>query len=266
MGGVPAAAGGGDPGRVPDRVHLELASADEGPLPRPAPGRFVTLRLPVDRGGPPLIRSYSLSGPPAADRYRISVKREPRRVAARYLHERVRVATRCRRRAARGRSSSRRGPGPVVLLSAGVGVTRVLAMLHALAGDASRRPAWWLRVCATATSIRSPPRSTTCSARSRVLGPVSYSRRERADIAHVGDAFDAEGRIGMDVIPGSSSRWTRTSTSADRRLHGRPDRRAGRMGGSRDRIHTVSSGPAIGWHRACRTGCPRGPGAPPSGG
>jgi ferredoxin len=38
----------------------------------------------------------------------------------------------------------REGIAPVVLISAGVGATPVLAMLHALARDHSARPVWWL--------------------------------------------------------------------------------------------------------------------------
>jgi Oxidoreductase NAD-binding domain len=44
----------------------------------------------------------------------------------------------------RGAFTLRRGGLPVVLLSAGVGVTPVMAMLHALAAQASVRPVWWI--------------------------------------------------------------------------------------------------------------------------
>ncbi len=224
---------------------LELASADEGPLPRPAPGRFVTLRLPVDRGGPPLIRSYSLSGPPAADRYRISVKREPGGVAARYLHERVRVGDTLAVAAPRGAFLLTPGPGPVVLLSAGVGVTPVLAMLHALAGDASRRPAWWIQ--GVRNSDEHPFAAEIDDLLRALPGArrhVSYSRPGPADIAHVGDAFDAEGRIGMDVI-----RRLDVPEDADFYLCGPPafmdDLTAGlaAWGVPGDRIHTEIFGP-----------------------
>ena len=46
--------------------------------------------------------------------------------------------------APRGSFVLRAGTGPVVLISAGVGATPVLAMLHALAGERSARPVWWL--------------------------------------------------------------------------------------------------------------------------
>src|SRR6266851_1197822 len=46
--------------------------------------------------------------------------------------------------APRGSFTLSPGDNPVVLLSAGVGATPVLAMLHALAHEASPREVWWL--------------------------------------------------------------------------------------------------------------------------
>jgi ferredoxin-NADP reductase len=46
--------------------------------------------------------------------------------------------------AARGNFTLRPGDAPVVFLSAGIGVTPVLAMLHELAADTSLREVWWL--------------------------------------------------------------------------------------------------------------------------
>ena len=63
---------------------------------------------------------------------------------ARYLRDRARTGDLLEVSAPRGRLHAARGDGPVVLLSAGVGATPVLAMLHALAAEASRREVWWL--------------------------------------------------------------------------------------------------------------------------
>lgn len=46
--------------------------------------------------------------------------------------------------APRGTFTLRPDDGPVVLLSAGVGATPVLAMLHALATEKSERQIWWI--------------------------------------------------------------------------------------------------------------------------
>ena len=55
---------------------LEFTPTGQQPLSAAAPGQFVTLRLSVETGRPPLLRSYSLSGPSGGPRYRISIKQE----------------------------------------------------------------------------------------------------------------------------------------------------------------------------------------------
>ena len=115
---------------------------DELPTPTATAGQYLTLRLRPDAEAPPLVRSYSLSDVPDERGYRISVKREG--AGSRFLHEHVKVGDVVDVAAPRGSFVLRAGTGPVVLISAGVGATPVLAMLHALAHDASPRPIWWL--------------------------------------------------------------------------------------------------------------------------
>ncbi|MGE2729042.1 PDR/VanB family oxidoreductase [Mycolicibacterium vaccae] len=58
--------------RDQDVVELTLAAADGAPLPRWYPGSHLDIRLPSGR-----IRQYSLCGDPAAETYRIAVRRIP---------------------------------------------------------------------------------------------------------------------------------------------------------------------------------------------
>jgi MOSC domain-containing protein YiiM len=125
-------------------LSLELEADDDTRLPRARPGQFVALKLEPVGGAPPLVRSYSLSGPPSSDRYRISVKVEPHGAAGRYLRASVDVGNRIKVAAPRGQFTLDDGAHPVVLVSAGVGVTPVLAMLHALHDSRSTRDIWWL--------------------------------------------------------------------------------------------------------------------------
>jgi MOSC domain-containing protein YiiM len=70
-------------GRESDRVFsLELVPADRRPLAIALPGQFVVVRLRPQPEGPPLLRSYSLSGAPSAERYRLGIKQEPRGAAS----------------------------------------------------------------------------------------------------------------------------------------------------------------------------------------
>src|SRR5262249_49475780 len=127
-----------------DVLSLTMQSADSQSLPAALPGQYVVLRLQLTADDPPLFRSYSLSGRPSTERYRISVKIEPHGTAGAYLREHVRVGDALDVSAPRGSFILQSGEWPVVLLSAGIGATPVLAMLHALAATRSTRPVWWL--------------------------------------------------------------------------------------------------------------------------
>lgn len=123
---------------------LVLVSDDGESLPAALPGQFVVLRLDVRSGAPPLLRSYSLSNAPGAAYYRVTVKQEQHGLASTYLRTQIKRGSNLAVSAPRGNFTLRSGSEPVVLLSAGVGVTPVLAMLHALAAAKSNQPVWWL--------------------------------------------------------------------------------------------------------------------------
>ena len=60
-------------------TSLVLEPSDGRPLVAAMPGQFIVLRLKPAPDAPALLRSYSLSGEPSEQRWRISVKREPER-------------------------------------------------------------------------------------------------------------------------------------------------------------------------------------------
>lgn len=123
---------------------LELAAVDGTPLPAALPGQFLTVRLRVDGTASPVIRSYSLSGRPGAATYRVSVKQEPHGAASNWLRTHVSPGDVLDVAAPRGTFRLRSADRPVLLLSAGIGATPVLAMLHALSAEGSTRTVWWL--------------------------------------------------------------------------------------------------------------------------
>ena len=125
-------------------VSLTLTPADDRPLVAALPGQFIILRLQPTPNGPTLLRNYSLSDLPSADRYRISIKLEPNGAASTYLHQQIRQGDLLEVAAPRGNFTLQPGTRPVVLVSAGVGATPVLAMLHSLAHEISPRQVWWL--------------------------------------------------------------------------------------------------------------------------
>jgi ferredoxin-NADP reductase/MOSC domain-containing protein YiiM/ferredoxin len=137
--------------RVSRKLHessnvtsLVLEPADGGPLTGALAGQFIVLRLRPRTDESALLRSYSLSSAPSEDRYRISVKREPHGAAGAYIDTRVQAGDILGVSAPRGSFTLRQGERPVILVSAGIGATPVLAMLHALAVEQTRRAIWWI--------------------------------------------------------------------------------------------------------------------------
>jgi ferredoxin-NADP reductase/MOSC domain-containing protein YiiM len=122
-------------------LSVRLASADGGPLPVALPGQYVTLRV-SGAGDPAPVRSYSLSSAPGERTYRISVKQDGQ--VSTYLRTTLRTGAEVEVAAPRGEFVLAPGDEPVVLVSAGVGVTPVLAMLHQLAAEHTRREVFWL--------------------------------------------------------------------------------------------------------------------------
>jgi ferredoxin-NADP reductase/MOSC domain-containing protein YiiM len=180
-------------------VSVRLGDPGGAVLPAALPGQFLTLRLNAVAGAPPLLRSYSLSGPPGAGEYRVSVKREPHGAGSEFVHARLRPGDRLEAAAPRGTFVLRSGRTPVLLLSAGVGATPVLAMLHALAAGGSTRDVWWLH---GARSLAEEP--FVAESRSLLAGlphghrHVCYSRPAPGDVQ--GRDFQTHGRLSADVL------------------------------------------------------------------
>ena len=126
-----------------DVISLVFEPADAQPLATPRAGQFIVLRLQPEREASPLLRSYSLSGAPGATRYRVSIKRELGGAASSYL-DRIGIGDTVEASAPRGSFALEPGERPLVLASAGIGITPLLAMLHALAAEPSTRAIWWL--------------------------------------------------------------------------------------------------------------------------
>jgi ferredoxin-NADP reductase/MOSC domain-containing protein YiiM/ferredoxin len=125
-------------------ISVELVPTGGEPVVPARPGQFLTVRLRPDSTSAPLLRTYSLSGNPDKTSYRISVKREPHGAASGYLNTKLKAGDVIEAAAPRGSFVLRPGDRPVALVSAGVGATPVLAMLHALADEHPPRPVWWL--------------------------------------------------------------------------------------------------------------------------
>ena len=182
-------------------LSVHLADPGGTTLPPPGPGQFLTVRLNVVPGERPLLRSYSLSGPPDAGSYRISVKREAHGAGSQFVHARVRPGDLLEVGAPRGTFVLQPCDRPVLLISAGVGATPVLAMLHALAAGRSARDVWWLHGARSRTE-----EPFAAEGRSLLAGlahghrDVCYSRPGSGDV--LGSDYQTAGRLSAPVLAG----------------------------------------------------------------
>jgi ferredoxin-NADP reductase/MOSC domain-containing protein YiiM len=180
-------------------ISIRLDNITEDPLPAAQPGQYLTVRVRPDPTQRALLRNYSLSGRPGAGYYRITVKHEPGGAVSGYLHDRLSVGDDVDIAAPRGTFILRDHRGPVLLISAGIGVTPVLAMLEALTQERSDREIWWLQ---GARDRHEQP----FAAEARALVAQLPNARAMTFLSRPGPAdrpgrdFDRAGRLTADVL------------------------------------------------------------------
>jgi ferredoxin-NADP reductase/MOSC domain-containing protein YiiM len=180
-------------------ISLSFESVDGNSLSAPLPGQFLVLRFRPRPDAAPIRRNYSMSGAPEAGTYRVSIKQEVEGLGSTFLCNHVKVGDVLEASAPRGNFTLRPGERPVVLLSAGIGATPLLAMLHELGSTASHREVWWLygaRNCGehpfameSRTLIRSLQHGRSY---------ICYSRPSVSD--RLGQDYDAPGRLDVPVL------------------------------------------------------------------
>ena len=180
-------------------ISIRLEDPEGASLPAPRPGQYLTVRLQVDKDQRSLLRNYSLSGPPDAGYYRITVKREPSGAASGYLHTRLAVGDRLDIAAPRGTFILDHTHAPVLLISAGIGATPVLAMLQALAEEHSKRQIWWLHGARSRRDQSFAPEVQSLrTSLPNVHTYVCFSRPGADDLE--GRDFDSVGRLTGSVL------------------------------------------------------------------
>ena len=179
---------------------LVLEPLDGDALPGFLPGQFLALKLEPPDASTALLRSYSLAAPADERGYRIGVKREDGGMGSAFLHDGVGAGDVLEVGAPRGDFTlDVDGTGPVVLLSAGVGVTPVLAMLGALTRAQSERPLWWVHGARNGAEHAFAAEARELLSRlPAARSHVRYSRPRPAD--RVGADYDTAGRIDLDTL------------------------------------------------------------------
>jgi ferredoxin-NADP reductase/MOSC domain-containing protein YiiM/ferredoxin len=187
---------------------IYLAAADGTALPPARAGEYLTLRV-SGAGQPAPVRNYSLSSAADDGTYRISVKQEPHGVASSYLNHGLQTGAILDVAAPRGEFTLGDETGPVLLISAGIGVTPVLSMLHQLAARRSQRDIWWLY------GARGPSEHPFASEAHALLASLPHVREHvfysAATLAERRRAHAAAGRLtkealaGLGIPPGASA-------------------------------------------------------------
>ncbi len=177
-----------------DVTSFVFVARDAGALPDFEAGQHLPIELAVPGFEEPVRRTYSLSGQPGQDRYRISVKREPKGVASSHFHDHVEPGEIIEARKPAGDFLLPCSGCPVVLVSAGIGLTPMLSMLYTLASEGGDRPVWFVH---GARNGRHHPLAHEVRAlaarRPGIEVHFSYSRPDPEDRFDVD--YNSEGRV-----------------------------------------------------------------------
>ena len=186
-----------------------LTPHDGKPIPKFEPGQFLTFQVVVPGLENPLIRCYSLSDSPKdkPDHYRVTIKREvarneaPAGVVSNFFHENLNVGDIVDVREPSGRFYlDMARERPVVLLSAGIGITPVLSMLNAITDRNSSRETWFFYGAPNRQEhIMYDHLERVAREHENVHLQVCYSRpREGIDVE--GQDYHHKGWVGVDLL------------------------------------------------------------------
>lgn len=227
-----------------DVTSFVFEARDGGSLPAHEPGQHLPIELEIPGVEGAVRRTYSLSSAPGTERYRISVKREPRGLASRYLHDQVEPGAIIDTRRPAGDFVLSCEQCPVVLVSAGIGVTPMVSMLHALAAEPGARPVVFLHGArdgghhALADEVRG-----LAARRGGIRVHVAYSQ-PRPDDA-IGRDYDSTERVDSALLANLvEDRDAHYYLCGPTRFMADIQTALERRGVPADHIHTESFGPA----------------------
>ncbi|KUM02080.1 NO-inducible flavohemoprotein [Chromobacterium subtsugae] len=183
-----------------------LEPSDGGALPGFRPGQYVSVKRFVPEWGLSQPRQYSLSDAPNGEHLRISVKREdagPGKPAGRMsnlLHREVAVGDVLELSAPQGDFClNEDGAGPVVLISAGVGQTPMLAMLGQLLRQGGQREIRFLHAARHGGAHAMKHKLRQLAERhARLKLHICYEQPRAQDLAGVD--YHAAGRLQLDAL------------------------------------------------------------------
>jgi ferredoxin-NADP reductase/DMSO/TMAO reductase YedYZ heme-binding membrane subunit len=194
-----------------------LKPKDGKRLKRFLPGQYLTIEVTLPEQSQTAIRTYTISDAPSPDYYRLSIKREREDgkrpgLVSNWFHDQFELGNVllakapagdfCLKRPCRNRMRGARqtkDDRPIVLISAGVGVTPMICILNTLVANGSRSPIFFFHGARNGNE-HAFGRHLRAIARSHenVHVHVAYSRPAPGDllVSH----YNACGRIAIGVI------------------------------------------------------------------
>lgn len=218
-----------------DVTSFVFEARDGGPLPPFQAGQHLSIELSLAGETGKVQRSYSLSGSPKDNRYRISVKREPKGLVSRALHDGLETGAFVGSRKPAGDFVLPQDDAPLVLVGAGIGITPLMSMLHEIAATGDPRPVWFVHGVRDGSHHPFRHEAARLSAASENIRLYSvYS--QPSDIDLEAQAFDTQGRISgallLDLANRSDARYLLcgpaaflAEVTADLQRHGVPEER-----------------------------------------
>ncbi|MET9463375.1 globin domain-containing protein [Streptomyces sp. NPDC006544] len=186
-----------------DCATFHLTPADGAPAPGPKPGQYVSVQVELADGARQ-IRQYSLCGAPGSPVRSITVKRVhgpaaggPDGEVSHHLHTQVRTGDTLRVSAPYGDLVLQDSAAPVVLASAGIGCTPMLAMLRHLAETSYPAPV-------TVLHADRSPADHALRADHRALTHKLPDARAHFWYETAAEPGDREGRLDLTGIPVAS--------------------------------------------------------------
>lgn len=184
---------------------LHLAPADDAALPSFQAGQYMPVRIRSSGAAPPTVRTYTVSNAPGEPTLRLSVKREGRGGASDTVHNELREGDLMEAMAPRGGFTFDPAAAlPVALVSAGVGITPMIAMLRHAYREAVRtrhaRQLWFVHAARTSSerAFFDEVRSIGTAMGGAVQMHFVLSEPSAADAPGVD--FHSQGRIDADLL------------------------------------------------------------------
>ncbi len=209
--------------KVPESQNITsfyLVSEDGEPLPSFLPGQFLPLKLDIPGQYKPIYRTYSISDSPYKNYYRLTIKREPAPpdrpdlypgVSSNYFHDQVEPGTKLLAKAPRGKFFlNSKSENPVILLSAGVGLTPLISMMNAIVDSGFNQEVWFIHGARnSAEHALSNHIRNVAQQNDNVHVHVAYSKPLKENLE--GGDYDSKGYVDVEllknILPGNEAEF-----------------------------------------------------------